>query len=932
LYLVFKGIDTIGQVRFNGEDLGPVDDMFMEWKWEIKDLINGEINILEVRIKSPTNYAMYLKDKKRLGFAKSPYALPNVAHLRKAQYSFGWDWGAQLPDIGLWQDVEIIGSDMISIDSFYISQKFEYNYKYKVKGNGADIRSETDESEIKGTIGGKWKGASRSRASPNNEDDDNQNGNQNDNQNVPINEKDNRAQSPSYYIRLSDDLKVPFNYNPEHIKVKSVELGLILDLNIDLKSLILKRVNDLIRMGLISESIRDFDEAISGVYEGGQDKKGISIYKIYIKINSGHKQILEKEIDITSKVKIFIDYIFRRNNINLDDLKELYNQTRNGTLSTTGSRYKYKLNKKLLNKLEEFKDLYTVHIPLDNIIKLNDPELWWTHDLLEHGRVGQVQGQEGNLNHGQEGNLAQGQSLGQRPHLYHMDLALKYYDGRKNKEKEDLILDRKEIKFGIRDVKLVREKDKWGETFFFILNGVPIFAKGANWIPVDEFIPRGKKLKLYEGNLLSAVEANMNFLRVWGGGIYEDDLFYELCDELGILIWQDFPFACSAYPYDDEFIEKIKKEASYNIKRLRNHPALALWCGNNEIEQMFPIYIRNILNPFKRKQLKRGYLEIFEKVLPGLVSDLDPNRPYWPSSPSNGSIKHGGMLKSNSPNMGDSHYWMVWHGGRPFTAYRKFNSRFMSEFGFESFPSMKTISIFCPKEQYYFNSPIMENHQKNSAGNKKIMSYLKKRYNIPETFESQVILSQISQAEAMEFGVEHWRRNRNDFHCMGSLYWQLNDCWPVASWSSIDYTLRWKALNYFAKRFYTPVFPSIIESIDDFQLWLTNDLKSRVNGTIRLTIYKYDGIILFEWSQYVEINACSSKLIKEFDLTNILQKENLNTAIVFYDFISENKANMPIPEAHGAKFLAKPATFPLIDPELEYSIITLEEVQKSSDS
>nr|MDO8113248.1 glycoside hydrolase family 2 TIM barrel-domain containing protein [Candidatus Sigynarchaeota archaeon] len=387
------------------------------------------------------------------------------------------------------------------------------------------------------------------------------------------------------------------------------------------------------------------------------------------------------------------------------------------------------------------------------------------------------------------------------------------------------IVDELRQTIGLRDIKVIQRKDAWGESFFFELNGVPVFAKGADWVPVHSFIPKGRRLGLHKATVEDAIAANMNFLRVWGGGVMEDDEFYNACDELGILVWQDFPFACRPVPRvmsdgkPNRYYQNIEVLAVQNIKRLRNHPSLAMWCGNNEVETALTSWYGA-----KAKDFADDYLRIFENLLPRLVKELDPTRFYWPSSPSSGGLDHPEV-----ENIGDTHFWTVWHGGADFTIYRKNFSRFQSEFGFESFPEIKTCLEFCPSEQFDFDSPIMKNHQKNSGGNQKIMDYMKKRFRVPADFRKQVILSQITQAEAIEYGVEHWRRNRNGQHCMGTLYWQLNDCWPVASWSSIDYSKqlaenherpgRWKALHYFAKRFYKPVIISIAESMKECELW-----------------------------------------------------------------------------------------------------------------
>jgi beta-mannosidase len=509
-------------------------------------------------------------------------------------------------------------------------------------------------------------------------------------------------------------------------------------------------------------------------------------------------------------------------------------------------------------------------------LNIKNPKLWWTHDLGT-------------------------------PFLYKLEILFL---------KNDEVIQRKKLKFGLRDIQLIKKKDNWGESFYFKLNGVPLFAKGANWIPIDSFIPRGKKEELYKRNLNDAKASNMNMLRVWGGGIYEDDKFYQLCDELGILLWQDFPFACAIYPYHQEFIDKVKQEAIENIVRLRNHPSLALWCGNNEIEYLWRILLINSNIKGKEKAYREGYLKLFEDILPKLVNKYDPQRNYWPSSPSNGFTKGKlGRINSNSPKKGDSHYWGVWHGGKSFSSYRRFNSRFMSEFGFESFPSIKTIKSFSTPDSFQINSKIMENHQKNPDGNDKILKYMKKRFNIPKDFQKKIILSQITQAEAIEYGVKHWRSKRNNFHCMGSLYWQLNDCWPVASWSSVDYFGRWKALHYFAKRFYQNIIGCVFEKRGNLKIYTVNDSLEPVELLFEYEIVNTKGNIVIQQNFSVKIPPLQSKLIEQKNLD--IFDFNKDNKILIYRLIRK-RDNKTID--HGYYLFKDPKEYDLMNPELKMSI------------
>ncbi len=704
----FKGIDTYSDLYLNDKYIGATDDMFLTYEYDVKSLLNSGVNRLKVLIKSPTNMGLEYLKKYRIKLTNF-MGLPGIPYLRKPQFSFGWDWGPKLPDISIWQSVELIGYDDIRISSVYPIQRFKYN---------------KDPSEIT---------------------------------------------------------------NPEEFSNTNVEsINLKIEVEIETNNLDLKSLG----------------------------------YKINVELISPDEKLISKE--------------------------------------------------------EELKEKYQI---LE--LKVNNPLLWWTNDL------------------GQQ-------------NLYNLKVSI---------QKEGII-DQSNIKIGIRDIKLIRKPDKWGESFYFLLNGVPVFAKGANWIPVDCFIPRGKKIGLYELNLKYAKEANMNMLRVWGGGLYEDDLFYDLCDELGILVWQDFPFACSLHPIYEKFFELVKNEAIQNIKRLRHRACLALWCGNNEVEIYFIVYagLARLFSVKKLKAYKSGYRRMFEEMLPDLVKKYDPQHDYWPSSPSNGGGSNKrGLRHSISSNRGDSHFWKVWHLNAPFSAYRKFDSRFMSEYGFESFPAMKTIKNFCPISQFNFNSPIMENHQKNRAGNKKIMKYMKRRFSIPEKFEQQVILSQITHAEAIEYGIEHWRRNRNEFHCMGSLYWQLNDCWPVASWASIDYYGRWKALHYIAKRAYQPLFASVKEERENVEFWVTNDYREIKKGILKWRILNSDGDILLDGSKNLQISPCSSVLVEKVDLREINKKNNYLQNIIFFNL--ENDKNELI--FHGFRLFDDPKNFKIKDPKLSYKLTKL---------
>lgn len=354
-------------------------------------------------------------------------------------------------------------------------------------------------------------------------------------------------------------------------------------------------------------------------------------------------------------------------------------------------------------------------------------------------------------------------------------------------------------RIGLRTMTVRRQKDQWGESFAHEVNGVAIFAMGADYIPEDNVMGRiceERTRKL----LMQCKAANFNAIRVWGGGYYPDDYFYDICDELGLIVWQDFMFACAVYELTDAFEENIRREFEDNIKRIRHHACLGLWCGNNEME----MFVGGGEWGNTPKQMS-DYIKMYEYIIPQELKQWDPQTFYWPASPSCG----GGFDEPNAPNRGDVHYWDVWHGNKPFTEYRKFLFRYASEFGFQSFPALKTVESFTLPEDRNIFSYVMEKHQRSNSGNGKIMNYMAQTFLYPTSFPILLYASQLLQAEAIRYGVEHFRRNRGC--CMGAIYWQLNDCWPVASWASIDYFGRWKALHYYAKRFFAPLLLSCKE-------------------------------------------------------------------------------------------------------------------------
>lgn len=413
-------------------------------------------------------------------------------------------------------------------------------------------------------------------------------------------------------------------------------------------------------------------------------------------------------------------------------------------------------------------------------------------------------------------------------------------------------LEERNFQVGLRQLELCQEPDRWGKTFTFVVNGVPIFAKGANWIPADSF-PTRLTPERYERWIKDCADANMNMLRVWGGGYYEDEVFYDLCDRYGILIWQDFMFACAAYPLDEpEFVDNVKVEVEEAIRRLRHRACLALWSGNNEIEMLWGLWKRH-------KSLTKACNRFFYQDLPVWVAEHDPDHPYWPSSPSSGKF----MEKTNSDAFGDTHLWEVWHGLKPFTFFRQRFTRFASEFGLEALPAMKTIDSFTGGANVRIESPVMLHHQKCASGNDKILYYLRDRFRLPASFSDLVYLTQVQQAEAIRIGVEHWRRNRP--RCSGALYWQINDCWPVTSWASVDYDGRWKALQYAARRFYAPVALSIEEEGIRVRVFVANDHPHPWQGTWRWSLETLVGEMVESGSEQVDTSPISATCLREFD-------------------------------------------------------------------
>lgn len=392
----------------------------------------------------------------------------------------------------------------------------------------------------------------------------------------------------------------------------------------------------------------------------------------------------------------------------------------------------------------------------------------------------------------------------------------------------------REEAIGLRSIRVVMEDDKDGKSFYFEVNGKPMFAKGSNYIPGDALLPNmtGERYaRLFE----DIRAANMNMVRVWGGGIYEDDRFYEEADRNGILVWQDFIFACTTYPHDPTFLKRVSEEAVYNMRRLRNHASLAMWCGNNEIYEGMRYWgWKDKYSPVVWKEMTEGYDVLFRQLLPELVEANDPGRFYMHGSP-----YEANWGRPESWKIADSHNWGTWYGQKPFESLDTEIPRFMSEYGFQAFPEMKTIRMFASPEDYELESPVMNAHQKASIGNFLIKKTMALYYKVPEKFEDLIYAGLVLQGQGMRHGIEAHRRHRP--YCMGSLPWQLNDSWPVVSWSSIDYYGNWKAMHYQIRRAFAPVLVDAIKEGNNLSYYIMSDRLTDEELTLNLELMDFNG-------------------------------------------------------------------------------------------
>lgn len=507
------------------------------------------------------------------------------------------------------------------------------------------------------------------------------------------------------------------------------------------------------------------------------------------------------------------------------------------------------------------------HIP----VEIPNPELWWPN------------------------------GLGEQP-LYEVEIVL-------NELGQEL--DRRVLRIGLRTLTVLQEEDEWGESFQIVANGIPFFSMGADYIPEDNIFPRRSKART-EHLIRSCAEAHFNTIRVWGGGHYPEDYFYDLCDEYGIVVWQDHMYACGVYELTEEFKENITQETIDNMKRLRHHASLGLWCGNNEQEMAWDEW--NWAEQTSL-QLQADYIKMYEVLLPEIAKEIDPNTFYWRASPSS----KGSFDKPNDENYGDMHYWDVWHGKKPFTAYRTLYPRYMSEFGLQSFPSLKTVETFTLPEDRNIFSYVMESHQKNGTGNEKILYYIGETYRYPKDFSSLLYASQLIQAEGMRCGVEHWRRHRG--RCMGALYWQLNDIWPVASWSSIDYYGRWKALQYEAKRFFAPVLTSACEEGTQVALHVSNESKRTAKGKLVWTLRNARSVVLRQGERAAEVASFATVELEQLDFAGELDtKAKLRDTYLEYAWVADGEV-----VSGGTVLFVKPKHFGFVDPGIQAAITEEEE-------
>jgi beta-mannosidase len=527
--------------------------------------------------------------------------------------------------------------------------------------------------------------------------------------------------------------------------------------------------------------------------------------------------------------------------------------------------YNLKINE-VQKSLELKKGINSIVLPYE----IKNPKLWWTNGL--------------------------GQA-----NLYPFEINLF-----KNKAQ----LSFKKLNIGLRTIELIQEKDGIGKSFYFKLNGKPVFMKGANYIPPDSFLPRATD-SVYKSIVKNAVDANMNMLRVWGGGVYADDAFYDECDKNGILVWQDFMFACAMYPGDDDFLDNVKKEVIDNVTRLQNHPSIALWCGNNENDEGWKNWGWQKQYKYSKQdstKIWNDYEALFHKLIPKTLDSLlspKENR-YWPSSPSIG------WGKKESLTQGDSHYWGVWWGKEPFEVYKQKVGRFMSEYGFQGMPNMETLEKIIPKEDLNFASEAFKNHQKHPTGFETINEYMARDFPVPNSLEKYNYVSQILQAYGMKIAIEAHRLAKP--YCMGSLYWQLNDCWPVTSWSTLDYYGNWKASHYQVKESFAPTLLVVTETLEGLSVIGCNDNLEIQKGTLNAKLIDFSGKELWTSSK-----DCLLDFEKNTNCMDILYEDlpkfTKEKTVLQLEFICNNK------KTSVYYYFVKPKELQLEKPTIEIKIV-----------
>ena len=497
-------------------------------------------------------------------------------------------------------------------------------------------------------------------------------------------------------------------------------------------------------------------------------------------------------------------------------------------------------------------------------LTIDSPKFWWPHNLGE-------------------------------PYLYEIEVKLL---------KADVVTDNMTVNHGIRNVSLVTDEDQYGQSFYFNVNGTPVYMKGANYIPQHSLQNRVAD-EHYEALLNDVVEANMNMIRVWGGGIYENNIFYDLCDKKGILVWQDFMYACAMYPGDKLFLKNAEKEAEDQLLRLRNHPSIVLFCGNNESSEGWHRWgWQNGKTPSQRNKIWNDYLKLFDSLLPSLVTK-HTQVDYWESSPKYGR----GNPKYKFE--GDAHDWWVWHDGYPFEHFENAVPRFMSEFGFQSFPSAEVLKLINKSAEIKIDTEAVKSHQKHHRGFELMDLYMERDYSIPDNDKDYIFLSQLVQARGMRLGIEAHRRSKP--YNMGTLYWQLNDCWPGISWSSIDYLGKWKALHYAAKHAFENVLVSFERINDQLKVYIINDELNDIEEILQLKLLNFNGNVLWSSSKSIQVSPSSSNLVDLFAIDSKIIKD-WNQVLLIASFGS----------ASNNYYFVKPKDLNLVNADIEFDVIKID--------